>query len=284
MCIIRSSHDKETPYVVLNKKSLWDSTLSLQSVGLWARIMSRPDDWKFRVSELAKSCNKDEDTINKYLRELIDAGYAYRSQKNDPTTGKFGPIELVVFETKKSMEEIKEMFPEGRFPEPEPSPPVQHEPGKPPVPVISALLSNKEEILSNKNPPFIPPLKSGESPKPCSKPEKRKRLEVEYVKRAERVATTPSQHDALLNRASGDESLVAKWYNRLSEWKINKNLDGGTRDYLAITTWVISAVAEAPMRRGTAAGSSLGVENNNKDFAKKVKDKYVSNLSNSFLI
>ena len=56
MSILRVKHDKKNPYVMINREALWDKDLSLQAIGLWARLLSRPDDWKIYVSELAQSC------------------------------------------------------------------------------------------------------------------------------------------------------------------------------------------------------------------------------------
>ena len=137
MTIVRVTHSKDNPYVILNKISLWDPDLSLEAVGLWARLMSRPDDWIVRVSELAKSCGRNEGTIKKYLNELVKNGYAFRRRSFDPITGKIAGYETHVFEVKKSKEEIEAMYPSVEKP-PVEKPPVE----KPP------LLSNKINILS----------------------------------------------------------------------------------------------------------------------------------------
>lgn len=107
MSIVRTHHDKENPYVMLNKASLWDSGLSLEAVGLWGRLMSRPDNWEVRASELAKSCKINIKKIWKLLGELINAGYAYRFQSRKPRG--FGKFEYYVFESKKTKKEIKKM-------------------------------------------------------------------------------------------------------------------------------------------------------------------------------
>lgn len=138
--------------------------------------------------------------------------------------------------------------------------------------VRNVIHTKERYITEEKNPPYNPPLESGDEVQ-LSKPPQRKKAKEEYVKRVARVFTTPSQHQSLLERARGDESLVLKWYNRLSEWKISKNLDGGSRDYIAILTWVIDAALNEPMRRV----QSVDATRDNKDFAKKVKDKYQSN-------
>lgn len=76
--IIRTYHNRENPFVQLNKGALWDKNLSLKAVGLWARCMSRPDDWEFNVSELCNNCKEGRKAIDSAIQELIDQGYAIR--------------------------------------------------------------------------------------------------------------------------------------------------------------------------------------------------------------
>lgn len=110
MSIIRTHHNKENPYVIINKESVWDSNLSLEAVGLWTRLMSRPDNWKVYTSELCISCNCGKERIQRILRELIEGGFAFRYRPHKEN-GQFENWETVVFETKKSKEEIQKMFP-----------------------------------------------------------------------------------------------------------------------------------------------------------------------------
>ena len=91
---------------------------------------------------------------------------------------------------------------------------------------------NKEKGLA--------PLKPRSSP-----PSKRKSVKEESKEMASRVLITPSQHADLVKRAKDDEKLVQQWYDRLSQWKIGKEIEGG-KDYSAITNWVIDAVKEKP--------------------------------------
>lgn len=122
MSIVRTIHNRENPFVQLNKKALWDQNLSLEAVGLWARLLSRPDNWEVRVSELCKSCGCGRDKIRSILNELITNGYAFRVQPR--TKGKFADYDTYVFEFKMTKEEIKEMFTETDFPAPVSSAPI----------------------------------------------------------------------------------------------------------------------------------------------------------------
>lgn len=108
MSVIRVVHNKENPYVMLNKKALWDQNLSLKAVGLWARCMSRPDDWRFNVSELAENSKEGRKAIDSAIHELIKFDYAVRIEhyEKDPK-GKFtdGNVEYVFFEFAASQED-----------------------------------------------------------------------------------------------------------------------------------------------------------------------------------
>lgn len=86
-------------FVILDKSSLWDKKLSLKAIGLWARLLSRPDDWIFHVSEIAKSSGISEKNTYKLLKELIDAGYATREKIIDPKSKKILRWDFEVFET-----------------------------------------------------------------------------------------------------------------------------------------------------------------------------------------
>ena len=108
--IIRTVHNSSNPFVIINKNSLWDKDLSLEAIGLWTRLLSRPDNWQINVQELCKSCQCSDKRIYKLLKELIEKGYAYRSGGKDKN-GKFTHTQYYVFETKVSKEEIQNILP-----------------------------------------------------------------------------------------------------------------------------------------------------------------------------
>lgn len=114
MSIVRTLHNKDNPFVQINKKGLWDQDLSLEAVGLWSRLLSRPDNWEVSVTELSKSCNTSSKKIYRLLNELIKAGYAWRQQCKQEK-GQFKKWETYVFEFKVTPEEVKEMFPLAHF-------------------------------------------------------------------------------------------------------------------------------------------------------------------------
>lgn len=102
MTIIRSVHDKNNPYVVLNKSALEDSNLSWAAKGLWSYLMGKPDNWNISVSHLSTIYNErggNEKAIYALLNELIQSGYCQRNiLKNEK--GQFQKTEYIVLELK----------------------------------------------------------------------------------------------------------------------------------------------------------------------------------------
>lgn len=103
MSIVRVCHNKNNPYVMLCKSVLEDKELSWGAKGLWAYLMSRPDDWKVSVAHLSTiydGYGGGEDAIYKLLKEMIKVGYCERIQSND---GAFGQVDYEISEFKKSL-------------------------------------------------------------------------------------------------------------------------------------------------------------------------------------
>lgn len=75
-------------FTVLYNSMITDQRLSLKAKGLFAVMMSRPDDWEFSVSGLAAFAGVGKDTIRSTLAELEKVGYLIRAQAHD-SGGKF---------------------------------------------------------------------------------------------------------------------------------------------------------------------------------------------------
>lgn len=120
MSIIRIVHNQENPFVQLNKKALWNENISLKAIGLWARCMSRPDNWRFNVKELVSKIKEGRRAVDGAIGELIEHNYAIRLEHWEKAAdGKFdtGGIEYVFFEfpatqedKDKVLEEFKKSF------------------------------------------------------------------------------------------------------------------------------------------------------------------------------
>jgi len=106
--IVRVVHNRENPFVQLNKQALWDPNLSLKAIGLWARCMSRPNDWKFSIKELVGKCKEGRRAVDSAMQELIKANYACRleySERGDDGKFNHSGVEYVFFEFPATEEE-----------------------------------------------------------------------------------------------------------------------------------------------------------------------------------
>lgn len=61
-----------------------DQDLSLQAKGIYAWMRSHQDGWKTNIRNMAKSLGISPTTAQKYVKELLDAGYVERKQIRSP--------------------------------------------------------------------------------------------------------------------------------------------------------------------------------------------------------
>lgn len=96
MAIVRV-HKRENPFVQIDKTPINDQRLSWKAKGILVYLISKPNDWKVRVSDLMKQAKDGRDSVYAGLHELEKAGYIsrYQERKED---GSFGELEYVVYE------------------------------------------------------------------------------------------------------------------------------------------------------------------------------------------
>jgi hypothetical protein len=94
--ILRFSHDKETPYTIINNSSL-NSKLSLKAMGLLTYMLSKPDDWSFSLDCLVYQLNEGRSSIKSAMKELEDKGHIVKKQLKD-SRGLFSKISITVCE------------------------------------------------------------------------------------------------------------------------------------------------------------------------------------------
>jgi len=83
MCIIRVKKQASTPYCRIDNRFLQSSLLSIKAKGLLAQLLSRPDNWKIRFSELQQSNADGENAIRSTIKELEKHGYIKRHVSRD---------------------------------------------------------------------------------------------------------------------------------------------------------------------------------------------------------
>lgn len=93
--IIRT--EKNQHYTTLANYALNDPQLSLKAKGLWAFIMSKPDDWAINYRGLMKQLKEGQRAILAALKELEDCNYLVRG-KVVSKDGKFSQADATLFE------------------------------------------------------------------------------------------------------------------------------------------------------------------------------------------
>lgn len=84
----RIRRGKTKGFFTLYRDSAQDDRLSLEARGLFALMMSLPENWEYSVSGLAVKAGCGKDRIRRILGELQDVGYLIREQSHD-SGGKF---------------------------------------------------------------------------------------------------------------------------------------------------------------------------------------------------
>lgn len=68
-------------YVSILNGPLEDKNLSLRAKGLLAYMVSRPDNWRFSVTRMAKDLDNTEFKVRNALKELEREGYVKRTPR-----------------------------------------------------------------------------------------------------------------------------------------------------------------------------------------------------------
>lgn len=139
MAVLRI-HKKHQNFVILDKTCLNDKLLSWGAKGLHAYLISLPDDWRVRVSDLQARAKNGRDAVRSFLSELEQVGYIQKSLNRDNTNGRFGGLEYIVLEVPESKN--KEITRETEKPFADISTPNHPEPGNPALD-NPTLLNNK---------------------------------------------------------------------------------------------------------------------------------------------
>ncbi len=257
--IIRVQHDKDHPYVIMNRQTACDFSLALDTQGLLTRLLCNVDHWEIRITHLMRVNRVGRDKLYRMLRELLANGYAYCYQ--DRSKGKYASNTWIIFETPKTEEEIQKMFPYTENPYTD-----KQDTENP------HLISNKRERSKKKKYIYAPPKgDANEPPPPSLSDSARKKIppkpkvpfgtgmlisrlpqhihEEEFIKHFNLplIATTEDQHTRLIEKY-GEEKMQHA-YSRLAEWKVSKAQSEPSAvkkhsDYYRITKWVMKEILD----------------------------------------
>ena len=129
-------------FTTLSNQLINDTTLYAEELGVMAYLLSKPEDWVVRVSQLAARFNMGKDRAYRILNDLIRQGWIQKSE-NRTEGGKFASVEYIVLSEK----------PDTVKPDT-----VQ------PVPVKPDPTKEREEQKTEKNKPTVPSLRSATPP------------------------------------------------------------------------------------------------------------------------
>jgi len=76
-------HSKQRDYTVMNNTFLKDDKLSWKAKGLFAYILSLPEDWKIYLNELQTHATDGETSLRSAIKELTDNGYIVQKRLKD---------------------------------------------------------------------------------------------------------------------------------------------------------------------------------------------------------
>lgn len=74
---------KERNYTVMDNTFIKDTSLSAKAKGVMSFLLSLPDDWKLKTSELHRYFADGATAIRTAVKELLEHGYLYREQLLD---------------------------------------------------------------------------------------------------------------------------------------------------------------------------------------------------------
>jgi len=101
---------KTRNYASILNKSIEDPRLSWKATGILCYLLSRPDDWQVRISDLCNRKNPinpktdkplrgdGENAVRNAIAELMHYGYIVRGKAIKNSNGTWGGIEYTVFE------------------------------------------------------------------------------------------------------------------------------------------------------------------------------------------
>lgn len=95
--IRRAKHGAQNPYFMMTRASAQDERLSWEARGILAYLLSKPDDWETRVTDLQQQCGRDK--VRGILKELEATGYLEVERLQHADGGKFTANNYLVHET-----------------------------------------------------------------------------------------------------------------------------------------------------------------------------------------
>jgi hypothetical protein len=101
-------------FTVVPNEPVNDEALTFEALGLLTYLLSRPDNWQVKLSQLRIRGGLGRDKAQKLMRQLIDAGYVVRRQARVENSKQFQDYEYVVYDCPQFQKETEEPEPENQ--------------------------------------------------------------------------------------------------------------------------------------------------------------------------
>lgn len=107
MSVLRSRKDRENPYVQINRKMFDDPNLSMRTKGFIGYCLSKPDEWKFYIEQLASVLKEKKTALYAAIKEAEREGYCIKYQHR-LENGRMGKFEYIISDSKEEIARLKE--------------------------------------------------------------------------------------------------------------------------------------------------------------------------------
>lgn len=105
--IIRTSK-KDHPFALIDKTGLEDYNLTWDAKGILCYVLSKPDDWKVHIKELAQNSADGITVVRTAINELIQAGYITKKRIFNSKTKCIEGFEYIFYESPQIKKEVNQ--------------------------------------------------------------------------------------------------------------------------------------------------------------------------------
>lgn len=104
----------------ISRNLIFDNELSDRARFVYCFMMAKPNDWDFYVKTMSKELGYSEETLHKYINELIRRGWLTKVRQSRDENNKFGAVDYIIHETRQESTEASlfddETFCDGKKP------------------------------------------------------------------------------------------------------------------------------------------------------------------------
>lgn len=84
----------------ISRNLIFDNELSDRARFVYCFMMAKPNDWDFYVKTMSKELGYSEETLHKYINELIRRGWLTKVGQSRDGSNKFGAVDYIIHETR----------------------------------------------------------------------------------------------------------------------------------------------------------------------------------------